>query len=72
MKMYKKIIFHYPSLKPIILKKPFIVLEYLKEWEKFFKIINFFIKNSIPTIYLREISLHDIDTKFIEKHKKIL
>ncbi|HIP59480.1 MAG TPA: hypothetical protein EYH01_03520 [Campylobacterales bacterium] len=40
--------------------------------EKFFKIINFFIKNSIPTIYLREISLHDIDTKFIEKHKKIL
>ncbi len=70
--MYIKIISHYPSLKSIILKKPFIVLEYLEIWEKFFKIIDFFLKNTKPNIYLREISLPDIDTKFIEKYKKIL
>ncbi len=71
-KTYEKITSLYPSLKSIFTKKPFTVLDYSKEWEKFFKIIDFFTHNTSAHIYLREISLPDIDTKFIEKHKKIL
>ncbi len=69
---YEKVICKYPILKELILKKPMVILEYSDDWEYFFKIIDFFISNSNPRIYIREISLANIDTKYIEKHIKIL
>ena len=71
-KYYELIDERYPSLKELFLKKPMIVLEYSEEWKKFFRIIEFFINNHNPNIYIREIVLEDIDTKYIEKYKKIL
>ncbi len=69
---YEKVISKYPILKELILKKPMMVLEYSDDWEYFFKILDFFITNPNPNIYIREISLENIDTKYIEKHLKIL
>ena len=34
--------------------------------------MEYFINNPIKNSYLREISIENIDTKFIEKHKKII
>jgi len=69
---YKNLLALYPELRDYICKKPFLILEYLRDWENFFRIIDFFLNNPSPNIYIREISLKDIDTKYIEKHKKIL
>ncbi len=69
---YHKVIFKYPNLKDLIYQKPMLVLEYSLDWDKFFLIIDFFISNKKPNIYIREISLENIDTKYIEKHIKIL
>lgn len=71
-KNYFKIILKYPSLKKTIVKKPFLVLDYLDVWDKLFLVCDFFINNSKPYIYVRELSIKGVDTKFIEKYKKIL
>lgn len=70
--LYAKIIKKYPTLKILFLKKPFFVLQYYNEWDKFFLILNFFLQNKQNNLYIREISLQDIDTKYIQKHTKII
>lgn len=70
--LYGIITSKYPKLKDFIYKKPFLVLRYKDEWDKFFRIIDFLLQNPNPNIYIREICLKDIDTKYIEKNKKII
>jgi hypothetical protein len=71
-KSYNQIICKYPELKELFLQKPFLVLEYNEFWEKLLDIVDFFILNEKPNIYIRELPLKNIDTKFIEKYKKII
>jgi len=70
--LYAMIIQKYPALQVLFFKKPFFVLEYAREWEKFFLILDFFLENRQQNLYIREISLEEIDTKYIQKHIKIL
>ena len=70
--LYAMIIQKYPALQVLFFKKPFFVLEYAREWEKFFLILDFFLDNRQQNLYIREIGLEEIDTKYIQKHIKIL
>ena len=47
-------------------------MQYYNEWDKFFLILNFFLQNKQNNLYIREISLQDIDTKYIQKYTKII
>ena len=69
---YEKVICKYFKLKDTIFNKPFLTIEYKDDWDKFFLIIEFFLLNKQQNSYIREISLKNIDTKYIEKHKKII
>ena len=69
---YKIIINRYAILKDLTVKKPFLVLKYIDSWSKLLSICEYFIAHPKPEIYIRELSIKEIDTKFIEKHKKIL
>jgi hypothetical protein len=69
---YNKVVLAYPSLKDEFIKKPFTVLEYLSCWDRFLEIIEFFTQTKKPNIYIRELNIKNVDTKFIEKYKKIL
>jgi len=62
----------YPSFKEIFLKKPFLVLEQKKNWQKLLNVVTFFVKNTNPKLYIRELSIDSVDTKFIEKYKKLI
>ena len=68
--LYEKTVGMYPSLKELFFKNPFLILKYEVVWERILKVVEFFIKNPNPQIYIREICIKDVDTKFIEKHKK--
>jgi len=68
---FEFIVQKYPNLSNYFYKKPFVVLEYVCCWDKLLSVVDFLINNSLY-IYIREISLQNIDTKFIEKHKKII
>lgn len=70
--LYNKIIHRFSSLKDLFIKKPFLILDYKNIWEEILTVIEFLLKNQNLNIYIREISIKDIDTKFIEKYKKII
>jgi len=53
-------------------KKPFDVLKYEKEIDKLLRLWQWMVKNPKPSMYLRQIDLPEIDTKFTEAHKKVL
>ncbi len=69
---YENITTLYPALKDIFFKKPFLVLEYSDRWDRVLKIVDFLMKNRHPDIYIRELCIERVDTKFVEKHKKVL
>lgn len=71
-KYYQQIIYKYPQLKKLFLQKPFWILQYSEVWEKLLDIAEFLISHPNPNIYIRELPLQNIDTKFVEKYKKIL
>ena len=69
---YEYIVKKYPPLQKLFLQKPFLVLEYIDIWDRLLRVVDFFIKKEALNIYIREISIDEVDTKFIENHKKIL
>jgi hypothetical protein len=71
-KAYDYIIEQYPSLKTLFMTKPFLVLDHAKEWERLLRIVNYLLTHPDCNLYIRQITLKDIDTKFIEHHKKII
>jgi hypothetical protein len=62
----------FPSLKEWILKHPFVLLEKAPVAGKLLRIAEWMRTTPKPGIYLRQLSLPDIDTKFMESHKKLL
>lgn len=62
----------FPKLKDWILKQPFALIEHAPDLERLLSIAAWMKATPKPNIYLRQLSLPDIDTKFIEQHKKLL
>ena len=69
---YKFIVSKYPQLKALFFNKPFLVLKYLDSWNEILNVVDYLLKNPNPRIYIRELCVKDVDTKFIEQHKKII
>jgi len=69
---YKNIVLKYKTLKPLFLTKPKLIIEYDKDWDKLLKICDYFEEKKHINHYIRELSIAEVDTKFIEKHKTIL
>ncbi|MBU0674029.1 MAG: hypothetical protein KJ950_05245 [Proteobacteria bacterium] len=62
----------YPELRPWLSSKPIQALAHAAVWPKLSGIITFLQANPRPAIYLRQLDVAGVDTKFIEKHKKLL
>jgi len=62
----------FPELKEWILRHPFVLLEQVPVMRKLLRVAEWKKRSPKPGIYLRQLSLPDIDTKFIEVHKKLL
>lgn len=68
----QELLSRFPKLKDWLLKYPHKVLENTGQWEKLLRTLDWMVANPRPQCYLRQISLPEIDTKFIEQHKKLL
>lgn len=62
----------FPVLEPWVLKNPHNLLQNKENIPRFIAIIKWVSANPRPGIYLRQITLPGIDTKFFEQHKKTL
>lgn len=70
--LYSIIIARYENLKSFFLQKPFLVLEYSDVWSEILEVVSFLLQNKEPNIYTRQLQIQGVDTKFIEKYKKII
>ncbi len=61
-----------PEVVPWLANNPLKVLDLAEVWEKILLFIQWRKALSTPSIYLREVSIQGIDSKFIETHKTVL
>lgn len=62
----KEVLSAFPSLEPWCEKNPLKLLKYADEWSNIVSILWFFLEKSNRGVYLRQISLPGIHTKYIE------
>jgi hypothetical protein len=59
----------YPTLAEVLHDKPRMLLDNLAVWCKLLSVVTWFIAHPRPDIFIRQIDLPGIDSKFIEQHK---
>ena len=63
---------HEPRLLSWLTKRPLRALELADEWHRLLEIVAWIEKNPTPGVYLRQVDIPDVHTKFIEAHRGIL
>lgn len=63
---------HRPGLLPLLTAKPALVLEYAAAWPQLLSVCAWFIDHPNSGLYLRQIDLPGMDSKFIEQHQVVL
>lgn len=58
----------HPALSEILYDKPRHLADNLSVWHKLLDVVDWFIAHPRPDIFIRQIDLPDIDSKFIEQH----
>lgn len=61
-----------PALLPWMEKRPLQALELANEWPRLLAVVGWLMKNPRPSIYLRQVDLPGVHTKFIESHRGVL
>ncbi|MEA3456355.1 MAG: DUF2220 family protein, partial [Campylobacterota bacterium] len=69
---YEMIMRCFPALKTVLSQKSLLVERYEDEWERLLAVCRFFVSHPAPALYIRELSIEGVDTKFIETHKKVI
>lgn len=62
----------FPALRPWLEKRPLVALTNEGDWPRLLAVLSFLKQNLRPRIYVRQLEIAGVDTKFIEKHKKLL
>ena len=62
----------FPELAEWLGSRPFVALDHATEWPKILSILRWFRDNPNSNLYLRQLDIPDIDTKFIETRKPLL
>jgi len=60
------------GLGEFLRQKPLILLKHLDVWDRIISVVQFFVLHPKPNIYIRELPIEGVDTKFIQSHKKVL
>ncbi|MEQ1697948.1 MAG: Wadjet anti-phage system protein JetD domain-containing protein [Hyphomicrobiaceae bacterium] len=62
----------HPKLVGWIKKKPLVLLDRYSEWLRILDVLDWFIAHPRSGLYVRQIDVRDVDTKFIEARKPLL
>ena len=62
----------FPILSDWLQKRPLKALKQAHDWPRLLNVLQWLSQHPRPNIYLRQIDLPDIHTKFIERHKSLL
>lgn len=59
----------FPVLRPWVLSRPLRLIEDADEWTRILAVLRWFVTHPRPGIYLRQLDIAGVDTKFIEARK---
>ena len=62
----------FPGLEDWILERPLGLFESLPEWERVLSVLDHFRRHPRPDLYLRQLDIPGVDTKFVESRKGLL
>ena len=62
----------FPALEPWLARHPLRALEQAEQWHRVLAVLHWFHCNPHSNRYLRQLDIHDVDTKFIEQRKGLL
>jgi hypothetical protein len=62
----------YPALLPWLEKRPLQALELSTEWARLLAVVAWLVEHPRPRIYLRQVDLPGVHSKFIEAHRSVL
>lgn len=62
----------FPSLRPWLASQPLRLIEHEKGWERILAVLRWFAAHPRPGMYLRQIDIQGVDTKFIEARKGLI
>ncbi|MCG5529669.1 DUF3322 domain-containing protein [Halorhodospira halochloris] len=62
----------FPELRNWLARRPLTALDYAAEWEQLLAVLDYFRANPRPGLYLRQLDIPGVDTKFIEARRKLL
>jgi len=69
---FEKLLNEDGDLKEFLKQNPKILLDNMNIWNQVLEVKNFFVNNPKPDMYIRELPIIGVDTKFIENHKKVI
>lgn len=61
-----------PALLPVFRKRPRDIIAMAARWEQCLSVCRYFLSQPCPALYLRQLDIPGVDTKFIEQHRGIL
>lgn len=70
--LYPQILNEFPELKCWVEKRTHVVLDHQMQWPRLLAVMKFLRNHPRPNIYVRQLEIPEIDTKFIETHQKLL
>jgi hypothetical protein len=62
----------FPELAEWFARRPFVALDHAADWARILSVLRWFRENPSSGLYLRQIDIIDVDTKFIETRKPLL
>lgn len=62
----------YPALAPWLRKRSLTVLEHAENWPRLLAVLDWIVRHPHSGVYLRQIDVQGVDTKFIERHRGLL
>ncbi|UPT75005.1 MAG: DUF2220 family protein [Elusimicrobiota bacterium] len=61
-----------PELKPLLCRRPALVLDHADDWSRLLAVCRYFQNNPRPDLYMRQLDIPGVDTKFIETRRAII
>lgn len=61
----------FETLRELLVRKPLLIEQYAGAWERLVAVCRFLLAHPSPGIYLRQLPIEGVDTKFVEAHRKV-
>jgi hypothetical protein len=62
----------YPALRDWLARRPLVALSHFDKWPRVLAVLDWFVANPRSGLYLRQLDIPGVDTKFIEGHRGLL